>query len=75
MHILSKNNRDEFLAVPQLIRFDYVPGLENREPTLLVKGNTLLLKYIVLGARMQLAFTICAGKLLYALRVFDDEDV
>jgi len=74
MHILSKNNRDEFLAVPQLIRFDYVPGLENREPTLLVKGNTLLLKYIVLGARMQLAFTICAGKLLYALRVFDDED-
>lgn len=74
MHVLSHRNRDEFLAVPQLIRFDYAAGQDGWEPTLLIKGNTLLLKYIVLGARMQLAFAICHGRLLYALHVFDDED-
>ncbi|CUH62464.1 hypothetical protein TG4357_00120 [Thalassovita gelatinovora] len=74
MHILSGPNRDEFLAVPQLIRFDYSAGRDGQEPTLLIKGSTLLIKYIVLGARMQLAFASCEGRLLYALRVFDDEN-
>tara|TARA_R110002094_G_scaffold212378_1_gene182872 strand:- start:765 stop:1988 length:1224 start_codon:yes stop_codon:yes gene_type:complete len=70
MHILSNRNRDEFLSVPQLVRFDYSAG---QEPTLLIKGSTLLLKYIVLGVRLQLAFAICDGRLLYSMRVFDDE--
>lgn len=72
MHMLSAQNRDEFLAVPQLIRLDYAVGQDGREPTLLIKGSTLLLKYIVLGTRVQLAFASCEGRLLYAMRVFDD---
>lgn len=71
--MLSTQNRNEFLAVPQLIRFDYAAGQDGREPTLLIKGSTLLLKYIVLGARAQLAFALCEGRLLYAMRVFDDD--
>lgn len=74
MHMLSSHNRSEFLAVPQLIRFDYAHGRDGFEPTLLIKGSTLLLKYIVLGARMQLAFTMCKGRLLCALKVCDDGD-
>jgi len=74
MHMLSSQNRSEFLAVPQLIRFDYARGRDGFEPTLLIKANTILLKYIVLGARMQLAFTMCDGRLLCALKVCDDGD-
>ncbi|MFC3440001.1 hypothetical protein ACFOKF_02105 [Sphingobium rhizovicinum] len=72
MHWLSSHNRSEFLACPQLIRFEYGKGSDGFEPTLLIKGSTVLLKYVVLGARMQLAFAICEGRLLYALKVFDD---
>lgn len=72
MHLLSGRNRDEFLAVPQLVRFDYIKNKGGMEPTLLIKGNSLLLKYVVLGARLQLAFTKCDDRLLYGLRVFDD---
>jgi hypothetical protein len=72
MHMLSSHNRSEFLATPQLIRFDYCGSQSGFEPTLLIKGSTLLLKYIVRGARMQLAFGMCEGRLLYALKVFDD---
>ncbi len=74
MHILSSHYRSEFLAVPQLVRFDYAHGRDGPEPTLLIKGSTLMLKYIVLGARMQLAFTMCDGRLLCALKVCDDGD-
>lgn len=74
MHILSSYNRSEFLAVPQLVRFDYARGSDGFEPTLLIKGSTVLLKYIVLGARIQLAFTMCDGRLLCALKVCDDGD-
>ncbi len=72
--MLSSHNRSEFLAVPQLFRFDYAHGRDGFEPTLLIKGSTVLLKYIVLGARMQLAFTMCDGRLLCALKVRDDGD-
>jgi hypothetical protein len=72
MHWLSAHNRSEFLACPQLTRFDYAKGRDGFEPTLLIKGSTVLLKYIVLGARMQLAFAMCEGRLLYALKVCDD---
>jgi hypothetical protein len=74
MHLLSAQIRDEFLAVPQLIRLDYVACQNGREPTLLVKSSTLLLKYVVSGARMQLAFALFDGNLLCALRVCDDGD-
>lgn len=73
MHILAQHNRSEFLATPQLIRFDHVQGQNGFEPTLLIKGSTLLLKYIVSGVRMQLGFARMGERLLYALKVFDDE--
>ena len=73
MHLLSSHNRSEFLATPQLIRFDHVDGHRNREPTLLIKASTLLLKYIVKGVGMQLFFALMGNRLLYALRVKDDE--
>lgn len=74
MHLLSSHNRSEFLACPQLIRFEYAKGHDDFEPTLLIKGNTLLLKYIVLGAPMRLAFAMCNDRLLCALEVCDDGD-
>ncbi|MGE4172756.1 MAG: hypothetical protein AB7F41_09790 [Methylocystis sp.] len=74
MHLLSSHNRSEFLACPQLIRFDYVEGRDGFEPTLLIKSSTLLLKYVVLGAPMQLGFAKCEGRLLCALKVCDDGD-
>lgn len=73
MHILAAHYRSEFLATPQLIRFDYAEGQDGAEPTLLVKASTLLLKYVVQGVRMQLAFSRLGNRLLYALRVNDDE--
>lgn len=74
MHMLSSHNRSEFLACPELVRLDYSKGRDAFEPTLLIKGNTLLLKYIVLGAPMRLAFTMHSGRLLCALKVSDDGD-
>lgn len=74
MHWLSHHNRSEFLACPQLIRFDYAKGEKGFEPTLLIKGSTLLLKYIALGAHMQLAFASCCGRLVCALKVRNDGD-
>lgn len=72
MHWLSHHNRSEFLACPQLVRFDYAQGRDGFAPTLLVKGSTVLLKYVVLGVPMQLAFGMCDDRLLYALKVCDD---
>ncbi len=72
MHLLSAHYRSEFLATPQLIRFDYVNGKSGFEPTMLIKASTLLLKYIVLGVPMQLAFARLGDRLLYALKVYDD---
>lgn len=72
MHWLSQNNRSEFLACPQLIRFDYAKGRDGFEPTLLLKGSTLLLKYVILGVPMQLAFAQCEDRLLCAVKVCDD---
>ncbi len=73
MHVLSRHNRSEFLATPQLVRFDYAKGV-GFEPTLLIKATTLLLKYIARGVRMQLAFALLGDRLLYALKVYDDEE-
>lgn len=72
MHILASHYRSEFLATPQLIRIDYAKGANGFEPTLLVKGSTLLLKYIVLGARLQLFLGRLNDRLLYALIAYDD---
>lgn len=73
MHVLSRHNRSEFLATPQLVRFDYAKGV-GFEPTLLIKATTLLLKYIARGVRMQLGFALLGDRLLYAIKVYDDEE-
>ena len=72
MHLLSSKNYEEFLATPQLIRFDYPCGGEKREPTLLIKGSTLLLKYIILKTKIEFLFTRIDDRLLYVLRIWDD---
>jgi hypothetical protein len=72
MHVLSAQYRSEFLACPQLVRFEYAEGRHGFEPTLLIKGSTLLLKYIVVGVRMQLLFTKMGDRLFYGLKVYDD---
>lgn len=72
MHILAAHNRSEFLATPQLVRMDYAVGANGFEPTLLLKGSTLLLKYIALGARLEFHLGRLDGRLLYAVTVYDD---
>jgi hypothetical protein len=72
MHLLAGHYHSEFLACPQLVRFDYVQGDDEFEPTLLVKGNTLLLKYLAIGVRMQLVIARLSDRLLYGLKVYDD---
>ena len=39
-----------------------------------LKGSTLLLKYIAQGVRMQLAVARLDDRLLYALKIYDDEE-
>jgi len=63
MHILAHHYRSEFLATPQLVRIDWARGANGFEPTLLVKGCTLLLKYIALGARLQFQLARVDGRL------------
>ncbi len=72
MHILAAHIRSEFLAIPQLLRMTYATGANGFEPTLLVKGSTLLLKYIALGAQLKFHLGRLDGRLLYAVTVYDD---
>lgn len=73
MHMLADRYRSEFLATPQLVRIDYAREANGFQPTLLVKGGTLLLKYIVLGARLQFQLGRVNNRLLYAFTAFDDD--
>jgi len=73
MHWLSAHYRSEFLATPQLVRFDYAKGKDAFEPTLLVKGDALVLKYIIKGVALQfVAARVHGDRLLYGLLIFDD---
>lgn len=72
MHLLASHYRSEFLATPQLIRIDYLKGPKSFEPTLLVKGSTLLLKYMVLGVRLRFSLMRVSGRILYAFTAYDD---
>lgn len=71
--MLAAHYRSEFLATPQLVRVDYAESCNGFEPTLLVKGSTLLLKYILLGARLQFHLARIEDRILYAFTAFDDE--
>ncbi|MBB3835965.1 hypothetical protein FHR55_004229 [Xanthomonas arboricola] len=72
MHILAPHYNSEFLATPQLVRVDYAKVANGFEPTFLVKGSTLLLKYMVLGAPLRFALGWVDDRLLYAFIVYDD---
>lgn len=75
MHLLSASNRSEFLAVPGLVRFTVAQGSEGPEATLLIKGATLALKYVISGRPLKLAlFRIGADWLAYGVEVPDDPD-
>lgn len=73
MHMLSALNRSEFLATPQLVRFDNARGTDGFEPTLLVKADVVMLKYLTRGVRLQLMIAQVRGdRLIYGLIVHDD---
>ena len=73
MHMLSAHNRSEFLATPQLVRFDFVSGRNGFEPTLLVKADVVVLKYLTRGVLLQLMIAqTCGDRLIYSLIVHDD---
>ena len=74
MHVFSSANYIEFQSTLQLIRFDYPYGNGKREPTLLVQTNTLLIKYIIQKCKVELFFTIVNDRLLYVLRIWDDNE-
>jgi len=75
MHMLSATNRSEFLACPQLVRFEFAEGADGHEPTLLIKVTNLLLKFVVAGVQMKLIFApLPDRRLLYALKIMDDEN-
>lgn len=72
MHILSDNYRTEFLGTPTLVRLDYSLANGEHEPTILIKANTLILKYIVKGAETSIVFAKLNGHLLYGVKINDD---
>lgn len=71
--MLSAHNRSEFLATPQLVRFDQAKGRDGFEPTLLIKADVVVLKYVTRGVRLQLMIAQVRGdRLIYGLVVHDD---
>lgn len=75
MHILSAQNRDEFLATPQLVRFTYAQGLDGFEATLLIKVSTLTAKYFLRLKRFRVClFRIRHDRLVYGVQIEDDPE-
>lgn len=72
VHILADHLRSEFLAVPQLVRFDMPLGEDGREPTLLIKANSLCLKYLLRRRAMRLVISKVGDKILYGVEIPDD---
>ncbi|SSY70957.1 hypothetical protein [Alysiella crassa] len=71
-HILSKQYYDEFRTVTQLVRFDFIQVQDKFETTLLVKLNSLLLKYILTGSRITLFIEYENGRIKYSIRLYED---
>ena len=73
--MLSSHNRGEFLATPQLVRFDYAEGRDAFEPTLLIKADAVVFRYLTQGVPLQLMVAQIRGdRLIYGLIVHDDAD-
>lgn len=74
IHILASNLRSEFLAVPQLIRFDMAYGQNGPEPTLLIKASSLSLKYLLRCQQFGIVITRIGSKFAYAVEIPDDPE-
>src|SRR5450756_1115231 len=72
VHMLAKHLRSEFLAVPTLVRFDMARGQEGLEPTLLIKADSLSLKYLLRRQSFRLVVTRIGRELAYAVEIPDD---
>lgn len=73
MYFFPSELYQDFQMACQLIRFDYPYVEEKREPHLLIQINTLELKYIIQNSKIDLIFTKIDNKLLYILRLWDNE--
>jgi len=76
VHLPRAELRQEMLAAPQLVRFTfpYQDG-DTKHPTLIIKAQSLLLKYIIQGVALELTFFATSdGRCAYALYVEDDPD-
>jgi hypothetical protein len=74
VHILANHLRSEFLAVPQLVRFDMAHGQNGLEPTLLVKASSLSLKYLLRQKSFRLMVMRVGNKIAYAVEIPDDPE-
>jgi hypothetical protein len=74
VHILAAHLRSEFLAVPQLVRFDMAYGQPALEPTLLIKANSLSLKYLLRQRTLRLIVTRIGERIAYAVEIPDDPE-
>ena len=74
MHILSDLYHAEFLAVPQLARLVMARTEFGHEPAVLVKVNTLNLKYIMLHHDLRLVLFRVDNFVGYGARIPDDPE-
>lgn len=73
MHMPSEKLWQEMLACPQLIRFNFPIDQDGHKATLIIKSNTLMLKYIIQMSQISLVvFPLNGRKVGYALHVMDD---
>jgi hypothetical protein len=73
MYYLSEKYLNEFQKTLTIIRFDYPLGEKTKKPALLLQANTLLLKYITQNCKVNLIAMVIQDKLLYAIRIWDDD--
>lgn len=74
VHMLASHLRSEFLAVPELIRLDMAHGQNGPEPTLLIKSNSLSLKYLLRRRSLRFVLTQVGSNIAYAVEIPDDPD-
>lgn len=74
VHILAKHLRSEFLAVPELVRFDMAVGKEGPEPPLLIKATSLSLKYLIKRKAFHFIIASVGKKIAYGVEIPDDPE-
>ena len=78
MHLPSAELRQELLSAPGFARFLKSLGTGGLETTLIIKGSTLTLKYLIRRARLSILMEqLTSGELLYAVLIdeYDDKPV